>query len=44
MNKKILITSVKIQYQLLIEKTRQCVNYSFGIDVFARGFMPIEKM
>ena len=23
---------------------RQCVNCSFGIDVFARGVMPIEKM
>ena len=40
MNKNILIK----QLQLLIEKTRQCVNCSFGIDVIARGAMPIEKM
>ena len=37
-------TSVKIQYKLLIEKTRQCVNCSFGILVFVRDGMPIEKM
>ena len=36
--------SVKIQQQLLIEKKRQCVNCSFGILVFIRGIMPIEKM
>ena len=29
---------------LYFKKQRHCVNCSFGIDVFARGVMPIEKM